>query len=1064
MLKAVKKTLIVALTILLLVCFGFAAVSITAVNAESKNLKITNVTGAMQENLSRYLVYFSGETPLESGSTGRVCFADITVNGKTESADVWNAGDGRFFFPVSYEIAPKDAKNEIVIKTGTVIGDYVVSEDVTIAIEGENIFEKIPEDNLDITEVGGFAQDGLSRYIVSVIFDKEISGTENEHFGDWTITVNGKEVVTGVYYYASLKGVFFPVNYSDAPKETKNEITIKAGSKFKNYTVKSDFNIVAENGEIRLPVIETPEEKTVISSIEGYAQDIEAENLHRYLIYLNFDKAFESTEGYVGQITVSVNGKDVIVEAYNDVNGKRVFICVNFTDAPKNEANEITIKEGTKFAHFVLSEEITLKTKGEKVEIKVSFTDISLAWRKNKEGVLEGGAQDNLSRYIFYIKTDCDGLGDTMWEGNECVIDEGTDGENIARIYFLGGVAKPNEEGYDPTSILAIIQYGDITEGATFSSDIGKHSITIKAGSELGGGYLVSGDLTIWVCGAGFAEKEEDLPSQPDGIQTLIKGIENKTIEYTAQNIEDYIGAASVVKLKGGSEKLADGNVLLKNGSDELGYCKSIKIVGKQAEPKIKFRSVYGGGDIYLALELRSETDNGNYWIQQGAPIARLRYCGSRTAETQLAECLWFDFFKDGLQGAPLVAGFTNTEFTLTEGEFFVEFGAVNKTDALGRAGFVFFVSIIQGGNVGYAECFMSGENNVSEAGDVAIYQAPYTTARIDPEASAITTYDVKDFTIMSVDSERTVEGQKVNIGAMSFYSPQLRRAENYDVYDISDIVPIGNGKTYTKKEGDTTSSSQSMINAVGVSAKNGGYSVKMKITFTGDDFGCTFAFRGKNTNAASGYVMHIAEDVVIIGSMTKASPFKTGETYEIEVGCIDYFTAEEKVASGVFVFLKVNGELIIEDSIDKKVGLGDYFCGLIEGAGGSSATVAAAVNSSKQPVIVTKSNKTVVANGKKTTLSYESDMPTAFDEISYEVVKGKARIEKDGLYSETDGEIVVRAKITNEYGTFYGSEITINAGQKESGCKGSVDGSLCVLPVIALAAFVLIMKKRREN
>ena len=653
-----------------------------------------------------------------------------------------------------------------------------------------------------------------------------------------------------------------------------------------------------------------------------------------------------------------------------------------------------------------------------------------------------------------------------MWNGNECVIDAGTENERYAPIYYLGGIAKPDSEDYDGTAILVILNYNDIEEGARNAAEIATHSVTIKKGSELGGGYLIANDLTLWLRGEDFAENEDELPEPPDGVFSLSRGIENKSIEYTAQNIEDYIAGASVVKLKAGAEKLADNNVFFAACDPSL-LCKSIKIIGKKSEPQIKFRSVYSGGDVYLALEIRSESDNGNHWIEQGAPIVRLRYCGSKAAETDVSECLWFDFFTDGLQNSPLIASFTNDEFRLDEGEFFVEFGAENKTDSYGKEGFVFFVNVIQGEKQAYAECLMTGENNVSEAGDVAIYQGPFNTARIDVDFVKWTEKDVKDFTLMSVDSERTIDGETVKIGAMSFYSPQLRREENYDKYDISDIIPIGNGKTYTKVEGDVTSASQSMINATNVSAGNGGYSVKMKITFTGDDFGCTFAFRGKNTHAASGYVIHIAEDQVIIGSIAKASPFKTGETYEIEVGCVDYFVAEEKVSSGAFVFLKVNGELVIEDSIDKKAGLGTYFCGLIEGAGGSTVTIAAVNDSAKQPVITTKSNKTVVANGKKTTLSYETDKPTAFDEVTYEVVKGKARIDGDGLFSESDGEIVVRAKITNEFGTFYGSEITLNAGAKDGGgcsCGASLGGAIFALPLIAAAAIAIIFRKRREN
>lgn len=949
MIKSVKRILLVAFATAFVVCAAVAAATAITVKAEKTPFEITRAEGALQDGASRYLIYIGGNTPLTSEKTGRITFSTAVINGTEREIDVWNGGDGTFFFPVSYEIAPKDGKNEIVIKAGTEIEGYVIAKDVTIIVEGNKTYIRVPEENVKIT------------------------------------------------------------------------------------------------------------------SINGVAQDVEENDLHRYLIYLNFDKEFDYSEYYVCDITVSVNGKEATVGAYNDSEDKRVFLTVDYTVAPKDSKNEITIKAGTAFAHFKVTEEVTIKTNGTAVEMKVPLKEMAIEWKKDIIGVLEGGTQDTNGRYVFYIQTDVENLGNTMWNGNECVIDEGTEKEKLAPIYYLGGVGAPGTEEYDDTAILVVINYEDIQSGAKNAAEIATHSLTIKAGTELGGGYLVKNDLTLWLRGNDFAETEEELPEPPDGVFSLSRGIENKSIEYVAQNIEDYIENASVVKLKAGAEKLTDDNVFFAAGDPSL-FCKAIKIIGKTAEPQIKFRSVYGGGDVYLAFEIRSETDNGNYWIEQGAPVVRMRYCGAKAAETELSECLWFDFFPDGQQGAPLIATFTNTEFVLEEGEFFVEFGAVNKTDAYGKDGFVFFVNVIQGEKQAYAECLMTGENNVSEAGDVAIYQAPFNTARIDVDYVKWQEKDVKDFTLMSVDKTRTADGKTVDIGAMSFYSPQLRREENYDRYDISDIVPIGSGKTYTKIAGDVTSASQSMINAVNLRANNGGYSVKMKISFTGDDFGCTFAFRGKDTNAASGYVIHIAEDQIIVGSIAKTSPFKPGESYEIEVGCVDYYVAEEKVSSGVFVFLKVNGELVIEDNIDKKVGLGNYFCGLVEGAGDSIVTIAAATNSGKQPVIATKSNKTIVAKGKKTTLSYETDMPTAFDEVTYEIVKGKAKISGDGLYSESDGEIVVRAKITNEYGTFYGSEITLNAGKKDGGCKSGIGGASLALPLVAAAILVLTFRKRREN
>ena len=88
--------------------------------------------------------------------------------------------------------------------------------------------------------------------------------------------------------------------------------------------------------------------------------------------------------------------------------------------------------------------------------------------------------------------------------------------------------------------------------------------------------------------------------------------------------------------------------------------------------------------------------------------------------------------------------------------------------------------------------------------------------------------------------------------------------------------------------------------------------------------------------------------------------------------------------------------------------------------------------------------------------------MTTAFDVTEYEVVKGKARIDGNGIFAENDYEIVVRAKITNEYGTFYGEEFVFNKGKKEvkKGCKGG----LSVMGILPLAAMTIPMILRRRK
>ncbi|MBR2384042.1 MAG: hypothetical protein IKA99_00360, partial [Clostridia bacterium] len=803
-----------------------------------------------------------------------------------------------------------------------------------------------------------------------------------------------------------------------------------------------------------------------ITGLSGGAQ----EHLSRYLVRLQSDLPFEYAGDDMPTITVVVDGEEKTVESWNDKETKNITLLVPFDVAPFEERTELTVKAGTVFHNYEIASDVTIIMQGYDLLLKQEPKPITLSVGENEDGSLRAAAQEHLSRYLFYLDTDQTGLENTrMWNNNTVVIDEGTEKEKVAPIYYVGGIANPGQEEYDTTMILAVLEYNDIVAGATVSSEVGKHKITIKADSLLGNLYKVTADLVIYVGNEHIALSEEDIPELPVGVFKATSGIENKTIEYSAKKIEDYIAEAPVVKLKADAKRDDDNNVLLESHDASLGFCKSLKIATNDAEPQIKFRSKYTGGDIYLAFEIRSQLDGGNYWLGDGAPIVRLRYVEDfAESETEHTQCLFFDFFNNGLQASPQFSIFHNDEFKLEKDqEFFVEFGAVNKQDAQGNDGFVFFVCVTQGEKVAYGECLMSGDFNVSNSGSVTIYQSPANSAKLIEGAFDQPENDVASFTIMSVDSQREIDGVVTPIGAMSLYDPDITYATNYDKYDISDLVPLGKGITYTKIEGDVTSKSQAMINAMSIPVKNGGYSVKMKLKFTGTDFGCTFAFRGKNALAKSGYTLTIAENIVLCGVMSTTSPFEPNVEYDVELGCIDFYIAGERNASGAMVYLKVNGEMIISDEIDKISGTGGVFCGLIEGAGGSTVTISSSKQESEQTQIkiVTTANKDVVFKDNKATLGYTSNMNTIYDEVTYEVVKGKATIKGDGIFSETNGKIVVRVKVVNEYGTFYGEQLIINEGQGVN--VWLIVGISAGIVVLGLAGTLVIIsrkKKRRDK
>ena len=136
---------------------------------------------------------------------------------------------------------------------------------------------------------------------------------------------------------------------------------------------------------------------------------------------------------------------------------------------------------------------------------------------------------------------------------------------------------------------------------------------------------------------------------------------------------------------------------------------------------------------------------------------------------------------------------------------------------------------------------------------------------------------------------------------------------------------------------------------------------------------------------------------------------------------------------------------------------------GVVHVAGTISS--AKAVNEQAAVEIVAKSNKTTVLTGKKATLGYTSNMKTAYDKVTYEVVRGNARISGDGVYSESDYEIAIRVKIENEYGTFYSEEIVINEGMvKKKGCHSSLCMSGSILAGMVGMAMLVMKRSKKEN
>lgn len=666
-----KKVTVAVLALAAAVCLalGFSVMPAAFAADEPKPMTVTGVSGGVQDFANRYLVYLEGNVPFEHD--GNADPITVSVNGEDKTIYLYNdTGDKKVALLVTYDIAPKEAKNRVVVKKDTVIGGYKIAETVTILLDNGSMSIVVPDVDYPIESISGGAQDNMSRYLIWL--ESSVAFGSKNNIDPITVSIGGEDKTLGIYN-AKNGNVGLLVPYDVVPKASKAEVTVKKGTRLDNYVVAEDVTIVLDNGEFYIKV---PEIDFTIVDFGGGTQD----NENRYLVWLNGDAAFESAQS-PAPIVVSVNGEDKTLKLFNYKNGKALALIVPYEVAPKDGRTEITIKQGTKICNYVVKEEITAILNRGTIKKKVPLKDITFSLQKDMLGDVTSCIQEtaDLHRYLIRIQTDLDGLTDTMWNGNVCILDEGTENEKEININYLGGMnGKPDEEGYDGTAILAVIDYEDIVAGATVSSEIGKHSVTVKRGSELGGGYSVKEDFRFYIGNEYIAEDERDIPKLPAGVFKANKGLENKTVDFETQKIEDYIAGSSVVKLKANAEKDADGNVLLRS-RDSAGYCKSLKMIGAKAEPQIKFRSTYNGGDVYLVMELRSTLDNGNFWLTEGAPMVRLRYNESKAESEDLSECLWFDFFNDGLQGTPQFVIYHNNEFKLEKGDFFVEFGAVNK-------------------------------------------------------------------------------------------------------------------------------------------------------------------------------------------------------------------------------------------------------------------------------------------------------------------------------------------------------------------------------------------------
>lgn len=421
-----KKVTVAVLALAAAVCLalGFSVMPAAFAADEPKPMTVTGVSGGVQDFANRYLVYLEGDVPFEHD--GNADPITVSVNGEDKTIYLYNdTEDKKVALLVTYDIAPKEAKNRVVVKKDTVIGGYKIAETVTILLDNGSMSIVVPDVDYPIESIGGGAQDNMSRYLIWL--ESSVAFGSKNNIDPITVSIDGEDKTLGIYN-AKNGNVALLVPYDVVPKASKAEVTVKKGTRLDNYVVAEDVTIVLDNGEFYIKV---PEIDFTIVDFGGGTQDNES----RYLVWLNGDAAFESAQS-PDPIVVSVNGEDKTLKLFNDKDGKALALIVPYEVAPKDGRTEITIKQGTKICNYVVKEEITAILNRGTIKKKVPLKDITFSLQKDMLGDVTSCIQEtaDLHRYLIRIQTDLDGLTDTMWNGNVCILDEGTENEKEINI------------------------------------------------------------------------------------------------------------------------------------------------------------------------------------------------------------------------------------------------------------------------------------------------------------------------------------------------------------------------------------------------------------------------------------------------------------------------------------------------------------------------------------------------------------------------------------------------------------------------------------------------------
>ncbi len=337
--------------------------------------------GAQDGDLKRYLVRLNGLTAAQiTGIHGKQAVVYVDGVQKT-GAEYYDLG-GQIALLLPYSVledgnktlASQLSAHTIVLKAGTVVGDYTIATDFTFNVNQYSIAEGAASNPNAITITGlgdNGAQDGdLKRYLVRLngLTAAQITGI---HGKPAVVYVDGVQK-TGAEYYDLGGQIALLLPYSvleDGNKTLASQlsahtIVLKAGTVVGDYTIAADFTFNVNQYSVAEGTASNANAITITSLGECGAQD---GDLKRYLIRLNGLTAAQVTGIHGQRAVVYVDGVQKTGAEYYDLGGQIALLLPysvledgNKTLASQLSEHTIVLKEGTVVGDYTIAADFAI--------------------------------------------------------------------------------------------------------------------------------------------------------------------------------------------------------------------------------------------------------------------------------------------------------------------------------------------------------------------------------------------------------------------------------------------------------------------------------------------------------------------------------------------------------------------------------------------------------------------------------------------------------------------------------------------------------------------------------